>query len=336
MHQKRGIRLNKFIGESGYCSRRQADLYIEDGRVKINNRRAQVGDTVSPGQIVMVNGHVLEPVPEDRLVFIALNKPTGITSTTESSVADNIVDFVHHSERIFPIGRLDKDSQGLIFLTNDGDIVNKILRAGNRHEKEYVVTVNKPLTEQALKTMSQGVPMLGTTTKKCKIVQEAPNVFRITLIQGLNRQIRRMAEFVGYEVKKLERVRIMNITLGKLPLGEWRDLTAEEVEYLYAAVANDSSEAPAAPKKTGGAQPSRPKPSTGGGKAGGKPTPGGKPTTGGKAVAGGKAASGARPKSASFGSGKSSGSRPQPSKSGRPGAKPGGRPGGKPGGRGKR
>lgn len=299
MHQKRGIRLNKFIGESGYCSRRQADLYIEDGRVKINNRRAQVGDTVYPGQIVMVNGHVLEPVPEDRLVFIALNKPTGITSTTESSVADNIVDFVHHSERIFPIGRLDKDSQGLIFLTNDGDIVNKILRAGNRHEKEYVVTVNKPLTEQALKTMSQGVPMLGTTTKKCKIVQEAPNVFRITLIQGLNRQIRRMAEFVGYEVKKLERVRIMNITLGKLPLGEWRDLTTEEVEYLYAAVANDSSEAPAAakgnkpsskpavktgsrtPKSAGGARPGAgAKP---GGKSGSKPSIGSRPS-GGKPV----------------------------------------------------
>jgi 23S rRNA pseudouridine2604 synthase len=219
-------------------------------------------------------------VPEDRLVFIALNKPTGITSTTESSVADNIVDFVHHSERIFPIGRLDKDSQGLIFLTNDGDIVNKILRAGNRHEKEYVVTVNKPLTEQALKTMSQGVPMLGTTTKKCKIVQEAPNVFRITLIQGLNRQIRRMAEYVGYEVKKLERVRIMNITLGKLPLGEWRDLTTEEVEYLYAAVANDSSEAPAAGKgkkpstkpavKTGGSTPK----SAGGARPGANTKPG--------------------------------------------------------------
>jgi 23S rRNA pseudouridine2604 synthase len=316
MHQKRGIRLNKFIGESGYCSRRQADLYIEDGRVKINNRRAQVGDTVSPGQIVMVNGHVLDPVPEDRLVFLALNKPTGITSTTESSVPDNIVDFVHHSERIFPIGRLDKDSQGLIFLTNDGDIVNKILRAGNRHEKEYVVTVNKPLTEQALKTMSQGVPMLGTTTKKCKIVQEAPNVFRITLIQGLNRQIRRMAEHVGYDVKKLERVRIMNITLGKLPLGEWRDLTAEEVEYLYAAVSNDSSEAPAAAKgnKTGTKPAAKTKAAA---KTGSKPTPktgsasktgggtksaGAKP--GGSAKPGGK--SGAKP---SFGN-RSAGSKP--------------------------
>ena len=335
MQPKRGIRLNKFIGESGYCSRRQADGYIEEGRVKINNRKAQVGDVVYPGQIVMVNGHRLEPVPEDHLVFIALNKPVGITSTTESSVRDNIVDYVNHSERIFPIGRLDKDSQGLIFLTNDGDVVNKILRAGNKHEKEYVVTVNKPLTEQAIRTMAGGVPMLGTTTKKCKIVQESPTIFRVTLVQGLNRQIRRMAEFVGYEVKKLERVRIMGISLGKLPVGEWRDLTTEEVEALYAAVAHDSSEAPAAPKKTGGAQPSRPKPA-GGAKTGGKPTPGGKPTTGGKSAAGGKAASGARPKSASFGGGKSTGGWPQPSKSVRPGAKPGGRPGGKPGGRGKR
>jgi 23S rRNA pseudouridine2604 synthase len=183
--------------------------------------------------------------------------------------------------------------------------------------------------------MAGGVPMLGTTTKKCKIVQETPTVFRVTLVQGLNRQIRRMAEFVGYEVKKLERVRIMGISLGKLPVGEWRDLTTEEVEALYAAVAHDSSEAPAAPKKSGGAQPSRPKPA-GGAKTGGKPTPGGKPTTGGKSAAGGKAASGARPKSASFGGGKSTGGWPQPSKSVRPGAKPGGRPGGKPGGRGKR
>jgi 23S rRNA pseudouridine2604 synthase len=224
-------------------------------------------------------------------VFLALNNPTGITSTTESSVPDNIVDFVHHSERIFPIGRLDKDSQGLIFLTNDGDIVNKILRAGNRHEKEYVVTVNKLLTEQALKTMSQGVPMLGTTTKKCKIVQEAPNVFRITLIQGLNRQIRRMAEFVGYEVKKLERVRIMNITLGKLPLGEWRDLTAEEVEYLYAAVSNDSSEAPAAAKgnKTGTKPAAKTKAAA---KTGSKPTP---KTGSASKTGGGTKSAGAKP-----------------------------------------
>ena len=250
MEKGRGIRLNKFIGESGYCSRRQADSYIEEGRVKINQRKAKVGDLVFPGQTVMVNGFVLEPAQEDHLVFIALNKPTGITSTTESAVKDNIVDFVHHSERIFPIGRLDKDSQGLIFLTNDGDVVNKILRAGNKHEKEYVVTVNKPLTEQALHTMASGVPMLGSVTKKCKIVQETPTVFRITLIQGLNRQIRRMAEFVGYEVKKLERVRIMGISLGKLPLGEWRDLTPEEVEKLYAAVENDSSEVPVKSKTT--------------------------------------------------------------------------------------
>ncbi len=235
-------RLNKFIAESGYCSRRQADLYIANGQVKINQRKAVIGDLVFPGNRVMVNGYALEPKEASKLVFIALNKPTGITSTTEASVADNIVHFVHHPERIFPIGRLDKDSQGLIFLTNDGDVVNKILRAGNRHEKEYVVTVDAPLTEEALRTMSQGVPMLGTTTKKCRITQVGPSTFKIVLIQGLNRQIRRMCEHVGLHVIKLERTRIMHISLGKLPLGEWRDLSAEELEVLYQAVEGSSSE----------------------------------------------------------------------------------------------
>ena len=185
-------RLNKFIGESGYCSRRQADAYIAAGQVKINNRKAAIGDLIFPGDRVMVNGFLLDPMEKSALVFIALNKPTGVTSTTEAQVEDNIVHFVNHPERIFPIGRLDKDSQGLIFLTNDGDAVNKILRAANQHEKEYVVTVDKPLTEEALLTMSRGIPMLGTITKKCKIVKEGPMVFRIRLIQGLNRQIRRM------------------------------------------------------------------------------------------------------------------------------------------------
>ena len=235
-------RLNKFIAESGYCSRRQADLYIANGQVKINQRKAVIGDLVFPGNRVMVNGYALEPKEASKLVFLALNKPTGITSTTEASVADNIVHFVHHPERIFPIGRLDKDSQGLIFLTNDGDVVNKILRAGNRHEKEYVVTVDTPLTEEVLRTMSQGVPMLGTTTKKCRITQVGPSTFKIVLIQGLNRQIRRMCEHVGLHVIKLERTRIMHISLGKLPLGEWRDLSAEELEVLYQAVEGSSSE----------------------------------------------------------------------------------------------
>lgn len=244
------IRLNKFISDSGLCSRREADRYIEQGHVFINGRRASVGDQVKPRDRVRVNGIELEPREEEETIFIALNKPPGITSTTEEGVRDNIVRFVNHSKRIFPIGRLDKDSQGLIFLTNDGDMVNKILRAGNKHEKEYVVTVNKPLTEAVIQGMSNGVPMLGVVTKKCKIVQEGPNTFRIVLIQGLNRQIRRMCEHYGYEVTKLERVRIMNINLKGLPLGDWRDLTPDEKQMIYQMVANSSSE----DKKKSGAQ----------------------------------------------------------------------------------
>lgn len=264
-------RLNKFIAESGYCSRRQADLYIANGQVKINQRKAVIGDLVFPGNRVMVNGYALEPKEASKLVFIALNKPTGITSTTEASVEGNIVHFVHHPERIFPIGRLDKDSQGLIFLTNDGDVVNKILRAGNRHEKEYLVTVDAPLTEEALRTLSQGVPMLGTTTKKCRITQVGPSTFRIILIQGLNRQIRRMCEYVGLHVIKLERTRIMHISLGRLPLGEWRDLSAEELEVLYKAVEGSSSEkeTPGNAKKGRGVVKASPKASSPGSKPAG-------------------------------------------------------------------
>lgn len=213
------IRLNKYIGESGICSRRDADRYIEQGNVFINGKRASVGDQVFAGDVVKVNGQLIEPRNEDDLVLIALNKPVGIVSTTEDGERDNIVDFVNHSKRVFPIGRLDKDSQGLILLTNHGDLVNKILRAGNDHEKEYIVTVNKPVTEEFIRGLGAGVPMLGTVTKKCKVKKEAPFVFRITLVQGLNRQIRRMAEHFGYEVTKLERVRIMNISLKGVPPG---------------------------------------------------------------------------------------------------------------------
>lgn len=248
------IRLNKFISESGMCSRREADRYIEQGHVFINGRRAGIGDQVKVGDRVRVNGYDLEPRQQEDLVFIALNKPVGVTSTTEDGVRDNIVSFVNHSTRIFPIGRLDKDSQGLIFLTNNGDLVNKILRAGNRHEKEYVVTVDRPISDQDLQGMAMGVPMLGVTTKKCKITREAPNMFRIILIQGLNRQIRRMCEYYGYEVTKLERIRIMHVTLKGLPVGEWRELSAEEMEGIYRLTASSSSENPAA----GGKQ-SRPK-----------------------------------------------------------------------------
>ncbi|MFZ9761665.1 MAG: 23S rRNA pseudouridine(2604) synthase RluF [Candidatus Kapaibacteriota bacterium] len=235
------MRLNKFISESGICSRREADAFIERGLVTINKRKAGIGDQVQVGDRVVVNGMALEPRKGEDIIFIALNKPVGIVSTTED-VKDNIIRFVNHSARIFPIGRLDKDSQGLIFLTNNGDLVNKILRAGNNHEKEYVVTVNKPLTQSIITSMSNGVPMLGVMTKKCKIELITATTFRIILVQGLNRQIRRMCEHFGYEVIKLERVRIMNISLKGLPIGDWRDLTENEMKTIYAMIAKSSSE----------------------------------------------------------------------------------------------
>jgi 23S rRNA pseudouridine2604 synthase len=223
-------RLNKYISEKGICSRREADRIIQAGQVYINGKKAALGDQVKPGDRVMVNGQKLEMVEEKQFVLIALNKPVGVTSTTESTTKDNIVDFVNYSERIFPIGRLDKDSQGLIFLTNNGDIVNEILRAGNKHEKEYLVTVDKPVTDEFIRGMSGGVPILGQMTKKCKVSKVAPFVFNIVLIQGLNRQIRRMCEYFGYEVVKLERVRIMDITLKGIPLGDWRELDEQEIQ----------------------------------------------------------------------------------------------------------
>ncbi|MCX3308232.1 23S rRNA pseudouridine(2604) synthase RluF [Pantoea vagans] len=241
-------RLNKYISESGICSRRDADRYIEQGNVFINGKRASVGAQVFAGDVVKVNGQLIEPRDEDDLVLIALNKPVGIITTMEEGERDNISDFVNHSKRVFPIGRLDKDSQGLIFLTNHGDLVNKILRAGNNHEKEYVVTVDKPITDEFIAGMSAGVPMLGTVTKKCKVKKEAPFVFRITLVQGLNRQIRRMCKHFGFEVTKLERTRIMNVNLKGLPLGEWRDLTDDELVELFKLLENSSSEDKAAKK----------------------------------------------------------------------------------------
>jgi 23S rRNA pseudouridine2604 synthase len=236
------MRLNKFISDTGLCSRREADRFIAQGKVIINGRKATIGDQVKVGDRVRVNGNDLEPRQGEDNIFIALNKPVGITSTTEEGVRDNIVKFVNHSKRIFPVGRLDKDSQGLIFLTNNGDMVNKILRAGNNHEKEYVVTVNKPLTNVVIEGMAAGVPMLGVTTKKCNVVQEGSTKFRIILVQGLNRQIRRMCEHFGYEVIKLERVRIMNISLKGLPVGDWRDLTESELKTIYKMIEASSSE----------------------------------------------------------------------------------------------
>lgn len=236
------MRLNKYISESGICSRREADRFIEQGHVFINGKRAGIGDQVFVGDLVKVNGQIIEPREADSLVFIVLNKPVGIVSTTEAGEKDNIVDFVNHSSRIFPIGRLDKDSQGLIFLTNHGDLVNKILRAGNDHEKEYLVTVDKPVTDEFIRGMGAGVPILGAVTKKCKVKKEAPFVFRITLVQGLNRQIRRMCEHFGFEVTKLERIRIMNVSLKGLPVGEWRDLTDDELIELFRLIEDSSSE----------------------------------------------------------------------------------------------
>lgn len=256
-------RLNKYISESGICSRREADRYIEQGNVFINGKRAKVGDKVSPGDEVKVNGQSIEPQDAEDFIFIALNKPVGVVSTTESSERNNIVDFINHGARIFPIGRLDKDSQGLIFLTSNGDLVNKILRAGNQHEKEYLVTVNKPITDSFISGMSAGVPMLGVTTKKCTVTKVSPLVFKITLVQGLNRQIRRMCEHFNYDVRKLERVRIMNISLKGLPVGEWRDLNEKELTAMLKAVENSSSEAATAPKKA--RKPSQSRRSTGSG-----------------------------------------------------------------------
>jgi 23S rRNA pseudouridine2604 synthase len=242
MPGKNSTRLNKYISESGMCSRREADRYIENGNVAINGKAAQVGDQVFPGDTVMVNGQLIEPRDEDDLIFIAVNKPVGVVSTTDPAEPRNIVNHVGHGERIFPIGRLDKDSQGLIFLTSNGDLVNKILRAGNNHEKEYLVTVNKPVTAEFVQGMSAGVPILGTVTKRCKVEKVSRFVFRITLVQGLNRQIRRMCEFFDYDVTRLERVRIMNVSLKGLPVGEWRDLGGKELAGLFDMIRGSSSE----------------------------------------------------------------------------------------------
>ena len=250
MFNASSTRLNKYISESGICSRRDADRFIEQGNVFINGKRAKIGDQVAAGDTVKVNGQLIEPQDVDDFVFIVLNKPVGIVSTTESTEKDNIVDFVGHSTRIFPIGRLDKDSQGLIFLTNNGDLVNKVLRAGNNHEKEYLVTVNKPITDDFINGLAGGVPILGTMTKKCPVTKVTANIFNITLVQGLNRQIRRMCEHFGYEVMKLERTRIMNVNLKGVPVGEWRDLTEKELAVLLKAVEDSSSESSTPAKKS--------------------------------------------------------------------------------------
>jgi 23S rRNA pseudouridine2604 synthase len=226
------VRLNRYLGETGACSRREADAWIAAGRITINGCVAALGTQVRAGDEVCVDGR---PVgAKRRKVYIALNKPAGVECTTDRGVPGNIVDFMGHDERIFPVGRLDKDSEGLILLTNDGDIVNGILRSEHGHEKEYLVTVDRPVTPQFLADMARGVPILATVTKPCVATPVSKNTFRIVLTQGLNRQIRRMCEYHGYTVRRLQRVRIMNLRLGRLGSGEWRDLDVAEVAPLLA------------------------------------------------------------------------------------------------------
>lgn len=225
------MRINKFLSEAGIVSRRGADKWIEDGRVTINGQLAELGSKVEHGDEVCVDGKPVKT--EEQLVYIALNKPVGITSTTERHIEGNVVDFVNHPLRIFHIGRLDKDSDGLLLLTNDGDIVNEILREEHGHEKEYIVTVDRPITKEFVQNMESGVEILDTITKPCKVKPLGPRKFNITLTQGLNRQIRRMCSALGYNVRRLQRTRIMNIHLGNLPIGHWRDLTEKELHEMF-------------------------------------------------------------------------------------------------------
>lgn len=232
------INLNKYISSTGICSRREAEKFIVNGLVTINGVKAQLGNRVFEGDKVKLNGKLIES--KTTTLYIAYNKPVGIVCTTDSKERNNIVKAIGHPERLFPIGRLDKPSQGLIFLTNDGDIVNKILRAGNNHQKEYIVTVNKPINNDFIKQMSNGIPILGTVTKKCLVEQINKNTFKIILTQGLNRQIRRMCEYLNFEVTKLKRTRIMNVNLGKLAEGSWRELTKDEMNEINTMISSSS------------------------------------------------------------------------------------------------
>lgn len=231
-------RINKYLSETGYCSRRQADTLVSENRVTINGKPAEMGAQVSDQDVIEVDGKPIQKRKND-FVYLAFNKPIGIECTTNTKVKDNVVDYINYPERIFPIGRLDKDSEGLLLLTNDGDIVNKILRARNNHEKEYIVKVDKPVNDRFIKRMSLGVPILDTMTKKCKVEKINAYTFKIVLTQGLNRQIRRMCEHLGYEVKALKRVRIINITLD-IPLGKYRKLSDKEMNELNRLISDSS------------------------------------------------------------------------------------------------
>ena len=229
-------RINKYLSEIGFCSRREADKLIEQGRVTINGEVPEMGTKISEEDEVRVNGKLVSQPKNKKMIYLAFNKPAGIVCTTDTKrEKNNIIDYINYPTRIFPIGRLDKPSEGLIFLTNDGDIVNKILRARNKHEKEYEVTVHKPVTKEFIQVMSSGVPILDTITRKCQVKQTGKKTFKIILTQGLNRQIRRMCEHLEYDVKKLRRVRIMNIKLD-IPVGNYRDFTAKELNQINQAV----------------------------------------------------------------------------------------------------
>ncbi len=245
--EENGIRINKFLSEAGVCSRREADRQIEAGNVTIDGRIAVTGDKVIEGQKVCFNGK--EVTKEQEMILIAFNKPVGIVCTAEKREKNNVIDYINFPKRIYPIGRLDKDSKGLLLLTNNGDIVNKMMRSGNMHEKEYIVTVNKPISDSFIRGLAGGVPLveLGVTTRKCHVKKLSNKTFKIILTQGYNRQIRRMCEYFGYRVVELERVRIMNITLGDLKEGEYRDVTTQEYEQLKKLISN-SSNAPVTPQ----------------------------------------------------------------------------------------
>lgn len=239
MQEPKQTRINKYLSEVGYCSRRAADKLIEQGRITLNGKVPEMGTKVVEGDEIRVDGQLISESSE-KPVYIAFNKPIGIVCTTDTQVEkDNIIDFINYPSRIFPIGRLDKPSEGLIFLTNDGDIVNKILRARNHHEKEYIVTVDKPITQRFLQRMRNGIPILDTTTRQCEVEQMSKFEFKIILTQGLNRQIRRMCEYLYFNVTKLRRVRIMNVELD-IPVGKWRDLTDSELIEIHRLVADSS------------------------------------------------------------------------------------------------
>ena len=234
------VRLNKYLSDAGVCSRREADRLIESGKVTIDGKRAEMGMKVSEGQVVCVGKKPVQP--KNEMVLLAVNKPVGIVCTEEKREKNNIIQFLKYPTRITYIGRLDKDSEGLLLMTNNGDIINKMMRAGNEHEKEYIVTVNKPITDEFIEKMANGVPILDTVTRKCKVEKIGKYTFRIVLTQGLNRQIRRMSEYLGYKVTKLKRIRVMNIHLGNLKPGEYRAVTEQEIAELYELIKNSSNE----------------------------------------------------------------------------------------------